>query len=208
MGGDSQETWIARGGTTGLYDISADRPVLQGTRCASCNTTFFPALSLGCEVCGSTQLDAIVLEATGVLHSVATVHLYQGHDIEAPFTIGEIQLDAGPLIRATMAEVVEHDAIGARGRGLMGNAASRRRWQRRRRAPVRVGVDGGDLPRAETCPRRGHRTAPLPAAGRHAVHGTRREGGRRHARGRRHRVARASRPRTPARPRQRWACRD
>ena len=98
----------------GLYDISADRPVLQGTRCASCNTTFFPALSLGCEVCGSTQLDAIVLEATGVLHSVATVHLYQGHDIEAPFAIGEIQLDAGPLIRATMAEVVERDAIGAR----------------------------------------------------------------------------------------------
>ena len=98
----------------GLYDISADRPVLQGTRCASCNTTFFPSLSLGCEVCGSTQLDAIVLEATGVLHSVATVHLYQGHDIEAPFAIGEIQLDAGPLIRATMAEVVERDAIGAR----------------------------------------------------------------------------------------------
>ena len=98
----------------GLYDISADRPVLQGTRCASCNTTFFPVLSLGCEVCGSTQLDAIVLEATGVLHSVATVHLYQGHDIEAPFAIGEIQLDAGPLIRATMAEVLERDAIGAR----------------------------------------------------------------------------------------------
>ena len=98
----------------GLYDITGDRPVLQGTRCASCNTTFFPVLSLGCEVCGSTQLDAIVLEATGVLHSVATVHLYQGHDIEAPFAIGEIQLDAGPLIRATMAEVVERDAIGAR----------------------------------------------------------------------------------------------
>ena len=98
----------------GLYDITADRPVLQGTRCASCNTTFFPVLSLGCEVCGSTQLDAIVLEAEGVLHSVATVHLYQGHDIEAPFAIGEIQLDAGPLIRATMAEVVERDAIGAR----------------------------------------------------------------------------------------------
>ena len=88
----------------GLYDISADRPVRQGSRCASCNTTFFPVLSLGCEVCGSTQLDAIVLEATGVLHSVATVHLYQGHDIEAPFAIGEIQLDAGPLIRRVRLE--------------------------------------------------------------------------------------------------------
>ena len=86
----------------GLYDVTGDRPVLQGSRCRSCDTTFFPALSLGCEVCGATQLEAIALEATGVLHSVATVHLYQGHDIEAPFAIGEIQLDAGPLIRGTM----------------------------------------------------------------------------------------------------------
>jgi len=99
---------------TGLYDVTGDRPVLQGTRCASCGTTFFPALSLGCEVCGATQLEAIALEATGVLHSVATVHLYQGHDIEAPFAIGEIQLDAGPLIRGTMADLVERDAIGTR----------------------------------------------------------------------------------------------
>jgi hypothetical protein len=42
------------------------------------------------------------------------VHLYQGHDIEAPFAIGEIQLDAGPLIRATMADLVEPEAIGSR----------------------------------------------------------------------------------------------
>ena len=98
----------------GLYDITGDRPVLQGSRCASCGTTFFPALSLGCEVCGSTQLEAIVLEATGVLHSVATVHLYQGHDIEAPFAVGEIQLDGGPLIRATMTEPLAIGAIGAR----------------------------------------------------------------------------------------------
>jgi len=98
----------------GLYDVTGDRPVLHGSRCRSCNTTFFPALSLGCEVCGATQLEAIALEATGVLHSVATVHLYQGHDIEAPFAIGEIQLDAGPLIRGTMADLVERDAIGTR----------------------------------------------------------------------------------------------
>ena len=83
-----------RGGTQGCTTSRLIGPCCR-TRCASCNTTFFPVLSLGCEVCGSTQLDAVVLEATGVLHSVATVHLYQGHDIEAPFAIGEIQLDAG-----------------------------------------------------------------------------------------------------------------
>ena len=98
----------------GLYDTAGDPPVLQGSRCASCGTTFFPALTLGCEVCGATQLDPIALEATGVLHSVATVHLYQGHDIEAPFAVGEIQLDGGPLIRATMTEPLGIDAIGDR----------------------------------------------------------------------------------------------
>ncbi len=98
----------------GLYDASGDRPVLHGTLCRSCDAVFFPTLSLGCEVCGSTQLEATALAPEGVLHSVATVHLYQGHDIEAPFAIGEIQLDGGPLIRGTMAEIVERDAIGSR----------------------------------------------------------------------------------------------
>lgn len=98
----------------GLYDPTGDRPVLQGTRCRSCRTVFFPSLPLGCEVCGSTQLEPMALDATGVLHSVATVHLYQGHDIEAPFAVGEIVLDAGPLIRGTMTEIVERDAIGSR----------------------------------------------------------------------------------------------
>ena len=54
------------------------------------------------------------LQPEGILHSVATVHLYQGHDLEAPFAIGEIQLDGGPLIRGTMTALVEPDAIGAR----------------------------------------------------------------------------------------------
>jgi len=106
-----------------LYD--ADAGVLLGSRCRSCGTTFFPRLDLGCEVCGSTQLERTTLEPVGTLHSVATVHLYQGHDIEAPFAIGEVQLDAGPLIRVTMAEIVERDAIGSRV-GVVWTAASDR----------------------------------------------------------------------------------
>ena len=98
----------------GLYDTDGDGPVLRGTRCRACGTAFFPILPLGCEVCGSTQLEASDLQPEGILHSVATVHLYQGHDLEAPFAIGEIQLDGGPLIRGTMAALVEPDAIGAR----------------------------------------------------------------------------------------------
>ena len=67
-------------------------------------------------MCGAhdSSLEPISLAATGVLHSVATVHLHQGHDIEAPFAIGEIQLDDGPLIRGTMLEPLKLESIGQR----------------------------------------------------------------------------------------------
>jgi uncharacterized OB-fold protein len=100
----------------GLYDVEGDVPSLLGTRCNGCGTTFFPALGIGCEVCGAgdSSLQPITLSATGVLHSIATVHLHQGHDIEAPFAIAEIQLDDGPLIRATMREPLGLESIGQR----------------------------------------------------------------------------------------------
>ena len=107
---------MRRAAHPGLYEVDADVPSLQGSRCNECETTFFPSLGIGCEVCGAgdSSLAPISLKAAGVLHSVATVHLHQGHDIEAPFAIGEIQLDGGPLIRATMRETLDIDAIGQR----------------------------------------------------------------------------------------------
>ncbi len=100
----------------GLYDVDSDVPTLRGTRCNHCGATSFPALGIGCEVCGADEssLEPITLNATGVLHSVATVHLHQGHDIEAPFAIGEVQLDGGPLIRATMGQLLGLESIGQR----------------------------------------------------------------------------------------------
>jgi uncharacterized OB-fold protein len=47
-------------------------------------------------------LHAVTLAGRGRLHSFATVHLHRGGDIEAPFTMAEIELDDGPVIRATM----------------------------------------------------------------------------------------------------------
>jgi len=103
----------------GLYDPDDGVPVLLGTRCDACGSTFFPPLGVGCEVCGAgpDQLGSTAIAATGVLHSVATVHLYHGDDIAAPFAIGEVQLDAGPLIRCTLAEPLDLDAIGRRVEG-------------------------------------------------------------------------------------------
>lgn len=86
----------------GLYDATAPVPVLNGTRCGACEAVFFPPLDVGCAVCGSTQLVGTPLSAAGELHSYATVHLHRGRDIEAPFTIGEVVLDDGPVIRAVL----------------------------------------------------------------------------------------------------------
>jgi uncharacterized protein len=86
----------------GLYDVTAETPALDGTRCGGCGATAFPPLTIGCEVCGSPDLRPVTLAARGALHSFATVHLHRGKDIAAPFTVGEIVLDDGPVIRATL----------------------------------------------------------------------------------------------------------
>jgi uncharacterized OB-fold protein len=87
-----------------LYDPAAPEPALRGTRCARCDTVFFPPLRWGCEVCGGSG-DGLTEESVptgGVLRSFAVVHLSMHPEVAAPYTIGEIQLDAGPVIRALM----------------------------------------------------------------------------------------------------------
>jgi len=100
----------------GLYDPDDPVPTLRGTRCESCGSTFFPPLGIGCEVCGAgaERLAAVPIAASGTLHSVATVHLYPGNDISTPFALAEVQLDGGPLIRATMIGLPGLDMIGHR----------------------------------------------------------------------------------------------
>ena len=100
----------------GLYDPGDERPMLRATRCEACGSTFFPPLGVGCEVCGATpeRLVSVAMPATGVLHSVATVHLHMGGDIATPFGVAEVQLDDGPLIRGMLADLLELDVIGRR----------------------------------------------------------------------------------------------
>lgn len=100
----------------GLYDPGDAQPRLAATTCGACGTVSFPAMTVGCEVCGAPeeQLTGTPIAAAGTLHSVATVHLHRGKDIEASFTMAEVKLDDGPLIRATLLELVEVDAIGRR----------------------------------------------------------------------------------------------
>jgi uncharacterized OB-fold protein len=83
---------------------SAGIPALTGGKCRACGYVFFPPQRYGCESCGAPpeKLEAAELRGCGRLHSYATVHLYQGKDIEAPFTVGLIVLDEGPAIRSLL----------------------------------------------------------------------------------------------------------
>lgn len=95
---------------------------LLGMKCSNCGYVAFPRQRYGCERCGATGavLKDVELDSTGILASFATVHMHQAKTIAAPFVIGEISLDAGPTVRATMVEATD-DAmqIGARVMGRL-----------------------------------------------------------------------------------------
>jgi uncharacterized OB-fold protein len=100
----------------GLYDPHGE-PALRGDRCTRCATPFFPASRWGCECCGAPAdaLEPASLDAVGLLLTFATVRLG-----DAPYTIGEILLDAGPVIRASMLPADgEGLDFGARVRGRL-----------------------------------------------------------------------------------------
>ena len=87
----------------GLYrrdgtDERPDCPALLGGVCA-CGYLFFPFQRFGCERCGSLDLQPKALAGAGRLLAVARVHLHAGKGREAPFTVGSIKLDDGPIVR-------------------------------------------------------------------------------------------------------------
>jgi uncharacterized protein len=106
-----------------LYSSRDDGAVeLLGMRCGACGYVAFPRQRYGCEKCGATgaALVDVTLPSTGKLASFATVHMHQAKHISAPFVIGEVALDEGPMLRATMVEPTDAQlAIGARVEGRL-----------------------------------------------------------------------------------------
>jgi uncharacterized OB-fold protein len=80
------------------------RPALRGRRCTACGYVFFPPHDFGCDACGALpdRVEPMAIEGAGVLRSVVVVHRHGGGSIEVPFTVGEIALDAGPMVRAVL----------------------------------------------------------------------------------------------------------
>ena len=77
--------------------------VLHGGRC-SCGYVFFPMQRYGCEKCGlaGSDLAPRTLSGRGVLVASVTVHMHARPERKAPFTIGTIRLDDGPVVRTLL----------------------------------------------------------------------------------------------------------
>jgi hypothetical protein len=75
---------------------------LRGARCRACGTTLFPPQDYGCTRCGAhgDDLAPVNIPARGALTSFATVHVHRSHPV--PFTLGEVVLDTGPVVRAEL----------------------------------------------------------------------------------------------------------
>src|SRR5580693_3683451 len=81
-----------------------DHPALLGGVCGTCGYVFFPLQHYGCERCGGLDLRPKVLSGAGRLLASARVHLHPGKGREAPFTVGAIALDDGPIVRGLIEE--------------------------------------------------------------------------------------------------------
>ncbi|MFB8005249.1 Zn-ribbon domain-containing OB-fold protein [Nocardia sp. NPDC056000] len=76
--------------------------MLNGGQCARCGRVYFPPIGIGCENCGAPAESLVprALPTAGVVFAVAEVNVNtQG---TKPFSVTEVVLAAGPLIRAVV----------------------------------------------------------------------------------------------------------
>jgi uncharacterized OB-fold protein len=90
-----------------------NHPALLGGACA-CGYVFFPLQRYGCEKCGGLDIEPRALSGAGRLLASARVHLHAGKTREAPFTVGSIALDDGPIVRTLIVEDAGPLAVGQR----------------------------------------------------------------------------------------------
>lgn len=103
----------------GLCGWSAHHPpFLKGVRCVACNEVAFPPQHYGCERCGSGDLADLELAAQGVVLGSSQVHIHAQPEPAVPFTVVEVRLDAGPVVRALLD--VGHESGDWHGRRVHG----------------------------------------------------------------------------------------
>jgi uncharacterized protein len=69
---------------------------LVGSRCSDCGAVSWPSRSV-CHRCGRALMEEVAFGAGGALQSFTTVWVGR-EGIEAPYTLGQVKLDDGPLV--------------------------------------------------------------------------------------------------------------
>ena len=111
-------------GKPGLCGLdSHQQPVLKGVQCAACQTVAFPPQHYGCERCGCAELLNVDLAANGVVLGSADVHIHAKPYPPVPFTVAEVRLDAGPVVRALLDTQGQTQLAGQRVHGVLREGA-------------------------------------------------------------------------------------
>lgn len=90
----------------GLFKLpSADEEgYLIGSRCRSCQTTFFPKRHV-CLNCGEADMDEVPLSRRGRLHSFTIARMTPpGSIIEAPYALGLVRLPEEVVVQSVLTQ--------------------------------------------------------------------------------------------------------
>ncbi|MWA01600.1 hypothetical protein F8568_014690 [Actinomadura sp. LD22] len=99
---------------TSIVDLDAEPPRLRGGTCRVCGLVFFPFQTYGCEQCGAygDALQPSPLKGHGTVRATTVVHRHADPRRPAPFSVVQVDLDEGPMVRGVVAEGVELE-VGA-----------------------------------------------------------------------------------------------
>jgi uncharacterized OB-fold protein len=76
--------------------VDREAGALVGSRCRNCATVSFPARAV-CHRCGAAEMEPAPLATRGELVTHTTVHIPRP-GVEAPFTLGQVELGEGVLV--------------------------------------------------------------------------------------------------------------
>lgn len=97
------------------WRLREQRYQLIGNVCSKCGTRFFPPRQV-CTECRGTEFEPYRFDGKGELYSFTTLRQAPaGFEMFAPYTVGMIKLDEGPMVEAMLTDVGEDELeIGMR----------------------------------------------------------------------------------------------
>ncbi len=97
------------------WRLREQRYQLIGNQCVNCGAKFFPPRQV-CTECRATTFEPYHFNGKGTLYSYTTLrHAPVGFENQAPYSVGMIKLDEGPMVEAQLTDVNPEDLeIGMR----------------------------------------------------------------------------------------------